>query len=106
RWKGAIDELNSGAQLISDAELVRAAGDIGTSIFHPVGTAKMGLDSDPFAVVDDRLRVRGVKGLRVVDASVMPTITSGNTNSPTMMMAEKAAEMIVGGGGARLQCST
>jgi choline dehydrogenase-like flavoprotein len=78
----------------SDEDLARAAGDIGTTIFHPVGTAKMGLESDPAAVVDERLRVFGVKGLRVVDASVMPTITSGNTNSPTIMIAGKAARMI------------
>jgi choline dehydrogenase len=77
-----------------DAALVKAAGDIGTTIFHPVGTAKMGRDSDPMAVVDERLRVIGIGGLRVVDASVMPTITSGNTNSPTMMIAEKGAAMI------------
>ncbi|MCB4770042.1 GMC family oxidoreductase N-terminal domain-containing protein [Ancylobacter sp. Lp-2] len=74
--------------------LVRAAGEIGTTIFHPVGTAKMGLPSDPLAVVDERLRVFGIEGLRVVDASVMPTIVSGNTASPTMMIAEKAAAMI------------
>jgi choline dehydrogenase len=78
-----------------DASLVKAAGDVGTTIFHPVGTAKMGRDSDPLAVVDARLRVFGLEGLRVVDASVMPTITSGNTNSPTMMIAEKAAAMIL-----------
>jgi choline dehydrogenase-like flavoprotein len=78
----------------SDEDLARAAGDIGTTIFHPVGTAKMGLESDPTAVVDERLRVFGVKGLRVVDASIMPTITSGNTNSPTIMIAGKAARMI------------
>ena len=78
-----------------DASLVRAAGDIGTTIFHPVGTAKMGRDSDPLAVVDERLRVLGVEGLRVIDASVMPTITSGNTNAPTMMIAEKGAAFIL-----------
>ena len=76
----------------SDEELARAAGDVGTTIFHPIGTAKMG--SDPMAVVDERLRVHGVGGLRVIDASVMPTITSGNTNSPVIMIAEKGAEMI------------
>ena len=65
------------------------------TIFHPVGTAKMGLASDPLAVVDDRLRVMGVGNLRVVDASVMPQITSGNTNAPTMMIAEKGAAMIL-----------
>ena len=77
-----------------DAALMRAAGDIGTTIFHPVGTAKMGMASDPNAVVDARLRVIGVEGLRVIDASVMPTITSGNTNSPTVMIGEKGAAMI------------
>jgi choline dehydrogenase-like flavoprotein len=78
-----------------EASLVKAAGDIGTTIFHPVGTAKMGLPSDPSAVVDERLRVLGLERLRVIDASVMPTITSGNTNSPTMMIAEKGAAMVV-----------
>jgi choline dehydrogenase-like flavoprotein len=77
-----------------DASLIKAAGDIGTTIFHPVGTAKMGLPSDPMAVVDERLRVIGMERIRVMDASVMPTITSGNTNSPTMMIAEKGAAMI------------
>jgi choline dehydrogenase len=77
-----------------DASLVKAAGDVGTTIFHPVGTAKMGRDTDPMAVVDERLRVFGLNGIRVVDASVMPTITSGNTNSPTIMIAEKGATMI------------
>ena len=78
-----------------DEALAKAAGDIGTTIFHPVGTAKMGLSSDPFAVVDERLRVHGLGGLRVVDASVMPTITSGNTNTPTSMIAMKGASMIL-----------
>ena len=89
------EELRPGAHLKSDDELVRAAGDIGTTIFHPVGTAKMGTGSDPFAVTDARLKVRGVERFRVVDASAMPTITSGNTAAPTMMIAEKAAEMIL-----------
>ncbi|MCC0054951.1 MAG: GMC family oxidoreductase N-terminal domain-containing protein [Rhodobiaceae bacterium] len=89
----APEEFLPGADAQSDEELARAAGDIGTTIFHPVGTAKMG--SDEMAVVDDRLRVHGIEGLRVADASIMPTITSGNTNSPTIMIAEKAAVMIV-----------
>jgi choline dehydrogenase-like flavoprotein len=91
------DEILPGPQVRDDDEeaLVRAAGDIGTTIFHPVGTAKMGRDTDPMAVVDARLRVIGMERLRVVDASVMPTITSGNTNSPTMMIAEKGAGMIL-----------
>jgi choline dehydrogenase-like flavoprotein len=76
-------------------ELVHAAGDIGSTIFHPVGTAKMGLASDPFAVVDARLRVHGLQNLRVIDASVMPTITSGNTNTPTIMIAAKGAAMVL-----------
>jgi choline dehydrogenase-like flavoprotein len=74
--------------------LIKAAGDIGTTIFHPVGTAKMGLPSDPMMVVDGRLRVFGLERLRVVDASVMPSITSGNTNAPTMMIAERGASLI------------
>ncbi len=85
-----------GAQVGDDeASLVKAAGDVGTTIFHPVGTAKMGRPTDPLAVVDERLRVIGLDRLRVIDASVMPAITSGNTNSPTMMIAEKGAEMIL-----------
>jgi choline dehydrogenase len=88
-------EYLPGASVGNDnAALVKAAGDIGTTIFHPVGTAKMGRDTDPFAVVDERLRVIGIERLRVIDASVMPTITSGNTNAPTMMIAEKGAAMI------------
>ena len=78
-----------------DASLAKAAGDIGTTIFHPVGTAKMGTASDPTAVVDERLRFHGVGALRIADASIMPTITSGNTNTPTAMIAEKAAAMIL-----------
>ncbi len=90
------EEFLPGPVIGDDAEsLARAAGDIGTTIFHPVGTAKMGLASDPMAVVDERLRVIGVEGLRVADASVMPTITSGNTNTPTLMIAEKGAKMIL-----------
>lgn len=80
----------------SNADLIKAAGNIGTTIFHPVGTAKMGLASDPMAVVDARLRVHRVQGLRVIDASVMPTITSGNTNTPTIMIAEKGSGFVLG----------
>ncbi|MFI5020306.1 MAG: GMC family oxidoreductase [Alphaproteobacteria bacterium] len=86
------EEFRPGSQYESDEELAREAGNIGTTIFHPVGTCKMG--HDPLAVVDERLRVHGIAGLRVVDASIMPTITSGNTNSPAIMIAEKAADMI------------
>ncbi len=93
------EEFRPGARFQSDEELARLAGDIASTIFHPVGTTKMGRTqgpgSDPMAVVDSRLRVHGVAGLRVVDAGVMPTITSGNTNSPTLMVAEKAARWIL-----------
>jgi choline dehydrogenase len=88
-------EWRPGTQYQSDEELARLAGDIATTIFHPVGTTKMGGDEDPMAVLDSRLRVRGIAGLRVVDAGAMPTITSGNTNSPVLMIAEKAAEWIL-----------
>jgi choline dehydrogenase-like flavoprotein len=89
------EEMKPGASVTSDADMASAAADVGTTIFHPVGTAKMGLPSDRAAVVDARLRVLGVQGLRVIDASVMPRITSGNTNSPTLMIAEKGAAMIL-----------
>jgi choline dehydrogenase len=93
--KFAPEEFRPGAEIVETAALAEAAGRIGTTIFHPVGTCKMGPDNDPGAVVDARLRVRGIAGLRVADASVMPTITSGNTNAPTLMIAEKAAAMIL-----------
>ena len=89
------EEFRPGSAAQTDDELVRAAGELGTTIFHPVGTCKMGRDS--MAVVDDRLSVRGMKGLRVVDASIMPRITSGNTNAPTYMIAEKGSAMIIEG---------
>ena len=90
------EELRPGAAVGDEtAALVKAAGDIGTTIFHPVGTAKMGPASDTESVVDARLRVHGVAGLRVIDASVMPTITSGNTNMPTAMIAEQGAAMVL-----------
>ncbi|NVO04657.1 MAG: GMC family oxidoreductase N-terminal domain-containing protein [Rhodoferax sp.] len=90
----APEEYKPGVQFQTDAELAKLAGDIATTIFHPSGTTAMGLASDAMSVVDARLRVRGVAGLRVVDAGVMPRITSGNTNSPTLMIAEKAAQWI------------
>ena len=87
------EEYKPGAQFDTEEELRQAAGDIGSTIFHPVGTCKMG--DDDMAVVDDRLRVRGIERLRVIDASVMPRITSGNTNAPVTMIAEKGAEMLL-----------
>jgi len=89
------EEYRPGLEAQTEDQLVRAAGDIGTTIFHPIGTAKMGTNDDLMAVVGARLRVFGVGGLRVADASVMPRITSGNTNSPTLMIAEKAADAIL-----------
>lgn len=89
------EEWKPGSQFQSDEELALLAGDIANTIFHPVGTTKMGRDDDPMAVLDSRLRVRGIAGLRVVDAGVMPNITSGNTNAPTLMIAEKAAAWIL-----------
>ncbi len=90
------DEYKPGKQYQSNDELIQAAGDIGTTIFHPVGTCKMGSADDPMAVLDSELRVRGIHHLRVVDASAMPTITSGNTAAPTMMIAQRAAELLTG----------
>ena len=84
---------DSGAD--DDAALLAAAAQVGNTVFHPVGTCKMGRPTDPMAVVDERLRLIGVAGLRVIDASIMPEITSGNTNAPTMMIAEKGAAMIL-----------
>ncbi len=91
------EEFLPGKNFQTDAELIAAAGDIGTTIFHPVGTCKMGRADDAMAVVDSRLKVRGIQGLRVIDASIMPTITSGNTNSPTIMIAERGAAMVLAG---------
>jgi len=92
------EEFKPGVQFQTDEELARLAGDIASTIFHPVGTTQMGRANDPLAVLDSHLRVRGVAGLRVVDAGAMPTITSGNTNSPTLMVAEKAARWMLQGG--------
>jgi choline dehydrogenase len=88
----APEEWKPGAALTSDADLEHAAGDLGTTIFHPVGTCRMGVDE--LAVVDDRLRVKRIGALRVIDASIMPRITSGNTNAPTVMIAEQGADFI------------
>ncbi|WP_417424449.1 GMC family oxidoreductase [Hoeflea sp.] len=91
----ALEEIKPGPEVASDEDLAHAAGDLGTTIFHPVGSARMGSDDDRLAVVDARLRVRGVSGLRVIDASVMPLITSGNTNAPSVMIGEKGAAMVL-----------
>jgi choline dehydrogenase len=90
------NEFKPGKQYQTDEELIKAAGDIGTTIFHPVGTCKMGRNDEPMAVLDSKLRVRGIHHLRVVDASAMPTITSGNTAAPTMMIAQRAVELLAG----------
>jgi choline dehydrogenase len=87
------EEMLPGTNIATDEELAHEAGNIATTIFHPIGTCKMG--SDTMAVVDERLRVHGIAGLRVVDASIMPNITSGNTNSPVIMIADKASDMIL-----------
>jgi choline dehydrogenase len=94
----APEECKPGVSFQTEEELAAAAGQVGTTIFHPVGTCKMGRLDDAMAVVDSQLRVIGVRGLRVVDASVMPNITSGNTNAPTLMIAEKAAAMMLSEG--------
>jgi len=88
------EEFMPGLAFQTDDELIKAAGNIGTTIFHPVGTCKMGRATDPTAVVDTEFRVRGIERLRVIDASIMPTITSGNTNAPTIMIAERASEIV------------
>jgi choline dehydrogenase len=90
----APTEIKPGQSFQTDGQLIHAAGDIGTTIFHPVGTCKMGSENDSMSVLDGDLRVRGVTGLRVVDASVMPNITSGNTAAPTMMIAERIAALL------------
>ena len=87
------EEWKPGLDFVHDEQLLQAAGDLGTTIFHPVGTCKMGKDN--LAVVSDRLKVHGVDALRVVDASIMPRITSGNTNAPTVMIAEQGARFIL-----------
>ena len=88
-------EFKPGADVQSDDEILAFCRENGTTIFHPSGTARMGHANDPLAVVDERLNVLGVTGLRVVDCSIMPTLVSGNTNVPTVMIAEKAADMIL-----------
>jgi len=89
------EEYRPGVHITDDEELVKAGSDFTQTIFHPVGTCKMG--NDDMSVVDDSLKVRGVQNLRIIDASIMPNITSGNTNAPTIMIAEKGADMILNG---------
>ena len=89
------EEYRPGIHLKEDEELVKAGSEFAQTIFHPVGTCKMGSDNE--SVVNDRLSVHGLENLRVVDASIMPNITSGNTNAPTIMIAEKASDMILNG---------
>ena len=93
-WIGA-EEFQPGRQIETDAEILDFVTRTAETTYHPVGTCKMGTDSDPMAVVDDRLRVRGLDGLRVADASIMPTLTSGNTNAPSIMIGEKASRMML-----------
>jgi choline dehydrogenase len=92
--KYAPEEFMPGPAYQTEEQLIEAAGNIGTTIFHPVGTCKMGSESDPLSVVTPTLKVRGIERLRVIDASIMPRITSGNTNSPTVMIAEKGAAIL------------
>ena len=91
--KYEAEEYRPGAHIINDEELVQAGSEHTQTIFHPVGTCKMGNGED--SVVDEKLKVKGIENLRVIDASIMPNITSGNTNAPTIMIAEKAADMIL-----------
>jgi choline dehydrogenase len=88
-----VREIAPGASQTTDAEILDWVRQAGETTYHPVGTCKMGLD--PMAVVDEQLRVRGIDGLRVADASIMPTLTSGNTNAPSIMIGEKAADMVL-----------
>ena len=88
-----VDELYPGSKVVSDEDILAFCRQTGSTVYHPTSTCRMG--NDPLAVVDQRLRVRGIAGLRVVDASVMPDLMSGNTNAPTIMIAEKASDMIV-----------
>ena len=88
-------EIKPGPDATTDEELLEFTRNNGATIFHPTGTCKMGVDSDPMAVLDERLRVRGIEGLRVIDCSSMPTLVSGNTNAPAVAMAEKAVDMIL-----------
>ncbi len=90
-------EVSPGAEIASDDELVEAAGRIATTIFHPVGTARMGRPDDPRAVVDPSLRVQGIDNLLIADASVMPRIVSGNTHAPVVMIAERASDLVMSG---------
>ena len=93
-WSGLLgEEISPGMHVQSDEEILAAIGNNTETVYHPVGTCKMG--NDDMAVVDSRLRVHGVKGLRIADASVMPKIVSGNTNAPSMMIGEKCSDMIL-----------